>query len=523
MQGSYRVAGPRIRAGMHRAARLAAMVAFSMCVVSLPCSEALSLPGGGGNPFAKAVAAFQGLLKRNQPERPPQLSEVRNKFEMDKGKLFKIRDHMLFEMQDGLTQGSTSPMLMLPTHITSLPSGKEKGTYLALDLGGTNFRVLRVVLDGNGKCQVESKKWTVPMELLTAPGEDLFAFLAKCVAEVAPETIGAAEAVPMGFTFSFPVEQSAINVGKLVTWVKGFKNSGVEGEDVVALLNAALKKENVSADVKALINDTPGTLLAGALKEPKAACGLILGTGTNLCFIDKVSRIAKLQKPKPFHRLPSVATWCVPPYVGPSEEHVVNTEWGGFDSGKETKALPMTKYDCFLDSKSSNPKEHLYEKMISGMYLGEIARLVCMDLIAAGVLFHGQATEPFITTYGFETADMSAIEASSSIKDVQAILRNKFSVEAPTDADCTTVKDICSIVSTRAARLTAAGIAAVAVRLNKEKDMVVAVDGSVFEKYPKFQDKMRQALKEILGADMGVRFIAASDGSGVGAALAAAY
>ena len=42
-----------------------------------------------------------------------------------------------------------------------------------------------------------------------------------------------------------------------------------------------------------------------------------------------------------------------------------------------------------------------------------------MDLIAAGVLFHGQATEPFITAYGFETADMSAIEASNSIKDVQ--------------------------------------------------------------------------------------------------------
>ena len=58
--------------------------------------------------------------------------------------------------------------------------------------------------------------------------------------------------------------------------------------------------------------------------------------------------------------------------------------------------------------------------MISGMYLGEITRLVCMDLIAAGVLFNGQATEPFITAYGFETADMSAIETASSIKDVQA-------------------------------------------------------------------------------------------------------
>jgi hypothetical protein len=70
---------------------------------------------------------------------------------------------------------------------------------------------------------VDAKKWTVPMELLTAEGEKLFAFLSDCVKEVAPETVGAAEPVPMGFTFSFPVEQTAINVGKLVTWVKGFK------------------------------------------------------------------------------------------------------------------------------------------------------------------------------------------------------------------------------------------------------------------------------------------------------------
>ena len=61
---------------MHRTARLAAMVAFSMFVVSLPCSEALSLPGVVGNPFAKAVSALEGMLRRNQPEKPPQLSEA---------------------------------------------------------------------------------------------------------------------------------------------------------------------------------------------------------------------------------------------------------------------------------------------------------------------------------------------------------------------------------------------------------------------------------------------------------------
>jgi len=61
---------------MHRAARLAAVVAVSMLAVSLPCSDALSLPGVVGNPFAKAVSALEGMLRRNQPEKPPQLSEA---------------------------------------------------------------------------------------------------------------------------------------------------------------------------------------------------------------------------------------------------------------------------------------------------------------------------------------------------------------------------------------------------------------------------------------------------------------
>ncbi|KAJ1484417.1 hypothetical protein T484DRAFT_1797199 [Baffinella frigidus] len=68
------------------------------------------------------------------------------------------------------------------------------------------------------------------------------------------------------------------------------------------LLAGALKEPQATCNLG-------GTLLAGALKEPKAACGLILGTGTNLCFIDKVSRIAKLQKPKPFHRLRRFRVW----------------------------------------------------------------------------------------------------------------------------------------------------------------------------------------------------------------------
>ncbi len=37
--------------------------------------------------------------------------------------------------------------------------------------------------------------------------------------------------------------------------------------------------------------------------------------------------------------------------------------------------------------------QHVYEKMISGMYLGEIVRLVAIDMISKEVLLPGQAPE----------------------------------------------------------------------------------------------------------------------------------
>jgi hexokinase len=51
------------------------------------------------------------------------------------------------------------------------------------------------------------------------------------------------EQLLLGFTFSFPVDQTAVNVGTLMHWNKGFSVSGVVHENVVALLDAAnLKK-----------------------------------------------------------------------------------------------------------------------------------------------------------------------------------------------------------------------------------------------------------------------------------------
>lgn len=51
----------------------------------------------------------------------------------------------------------------------------------------------------------------------------------------------------------------------------------------------------------------------------------------------------------------------------------------------------------------------------------------------------------------------------------------------------------------RAARLSAAGIAAVVTKMNRLDGCTVAIDGSVFEHYPHFANRMRDALHELVG------------------------
>ena len=77
------------------------------------------------------------------------------------------------------------------------------------------------------------------------------------------------------------------------------------------------------------------------------------------------------------------------------------------------------------------------------------------------------------------------------------------------------------MVSTRAARLAAAAIVAV-VRKTGHDDATVAIDGSVFEKYPHFQADMENAIEEMCGSSKRLRLVHAEDGSGKGAALIAA-
>lgn len=54
------------------------------------------------------------------------------------------------------------------------------------------------------------------------------------------------ERLPLGFSFSFEMQQLALEKALMVKWAKGFDCSGVIGEDVVQLLNDAIARRGVA-------------------------------------------------------------------------------------------------------------------------------------------------------------------------------------------------------------------------------------------------------------------------------------
>lgn len=137
-----------------------------------------------------------------------------------------------------------SPIKMLPTYVRAIPDGSETGDFLALDLGGTNFRVLLISIQ-NGEVKMESDIYPLDQALMTSDAETLFDYIAGCISLFVKKNKLSDKSLPLGFTFSFPVKQLSLTSGLLIRWTKGFTATGVENEDVIKLLQEAIVRNGV--------------------------------------------------------------------------------------------------------------------------------------------------------------------------------------------------------------------------------------------------------------------------------------
>lgn len=419
----------------------------------------------------------------------------------------ELNYRILHEIKKGLAKDTHAKanVKCFVTYVQDLPNGNERGKFLALDLGGTNFRVLLIHLKEEHDFQMESRIYAIPQHIMLGSGTQLFDHIAECLANFMNEHDVYKERLPLGFTFSFPLTQLGLTKGLLVTWTKGFNCAGVVNEDVVQLLKDAIaRRGDVQIDVCAILNDTTGTLMSCAWKNHNCKIGLIVGTGSNACYVERVEEAEMFDG------------------ASNGKPHVlINTEWGAFgDNG--ALDFVRTEFDEEVDSHSINPGKQVFEKMISGMYMGELVRLVIVKMVKAGVLFRGQDSDVLMTRGQFFTKYVSEIEADEpgTYTNCRLVLE-ELGLNNATDDDCANVRYICECVSKRAAHLVSCGIATLINKMN-EPQVTVGVDGSVYRFHPKFHQLMVEKISQLVKPGISFDLMLSEDGSGRGAALVAA-
>ena len=122
------------------------------------------------------------LLKDVPQELSTELHAIEDMLTLLPEVLKKVTAHFITELDKGLSKkGGNIPMI--PGWVMDFPTGKEKGDYLAIDLGGTNLRVVLVKLDGNRSFQTIQSKYALPLDMRTSTADELFGFIAKCLKE----------------------------------------------------------------------------------------------------------------------------------------------------------------------------------------------------------------------------------------------------------------------------------------------------------------------------------------------------
>ncbi|ATW28392.1 hexokinase [Candidatus Formimonas warabiya] len=383
----------------------------------------------------------------------------------------------LAEMKRGL-KGAKSSLEMIPTYIDAdreIPSGEP---IVVLDAGGTHLRVATVYFDQGKKPVLENyMKYPMPGTYGAMSREEFFLALAGRIEAL----ISISSRI--GFCFSYATEILPNQDGKLIRWSKEIQTKGVEGQLVGANLLAALKKLGYQANQRVvLLNDTAAALLAGKAassgRNYSGYLGLVLGTGTNTCYIEENSNIGKV---------PGL----------PPGSMIINVESGSY--GK----APRGTVDLELDNTLSNPGVYAFEKMISGAYLGKLTGAVIRKAGEEGLFSPGFA-QAMSSLGETETKDMTDFLYYPPSSD-NPLTR---CVQAGSEEDALVLYHLMDQLMERASLLTAINISALVMKTGKGtnplRPVCITAEGTTLFTLKGYRDKLNYYLKKYLEDEKGL-------------------
>jgi len=398
----------------------------------------------------------------------------------------------LDEMGRGLN-GESSSLAMIPAYVDTegaVPSGKAVAV---IDAGGTNLRICLARFNEQGEINLSGfSKQPMPGRDREMSAAGFYGILVDALEPLKDEF------EHIGFCFSYPAAITPAFDGRLLHWTKEIKIPELVGTHIGEGLVSALAARGISGRKVVILNDTVACLLAGRAQGQKfkasSYVGFILGTGTNTAYVEKNENIGKLDG-----------------YLGGGSQ-VINVESGGFS------AFRRGPFDLQLDARSGNPGGHVFEKAISGVYMGDLT-LELLQALASQGFFSPAAGAALSIMKELSTIHIDNLSADNG-RDVGVLGSDAF-----TDGDRQIMKTVFGAVVDRAALLTAVNILAAVVKSGAGQDasrpVCVNIDGSTYYKTFGLADKVQAHLNGLLKErGLHVRCIQVEDAPVVGAAIA---
>ncbi|KAI8975703.1 hypothetical protein BDF20DRAFT_906875 [Mycotypha africana] len=408
---------------------------------------------------------------------------------------------------------------MLPSFVTNLPTRTEQGIILAVDLGGNHLRVCLFEFHGEKYIHYQDQ-YPITAKLKSGTFEELSDYIADAVIKLLEKHKPDYKdnKLCLGYTLSFPILHADLKNGSLHAWSRGFTCAEGIGKNPTEVLQHSFNKRHTNILVVTLTNDVVATFMASSFNNPKTIISMVIGCGFNMGFREKVAHIK--------HWPSEDARKTASKY----EDMLINTEICQFS--QKQHGIRLNRYERAINLISTHPHEFVCEKMIGGMYIGEIARHMFLDLASQGLLFSGgRSMKHLEEVWSFTSKHMSRIEADTSeeLEVVEDILKKELEIETTLLCERQAVKKIVQAVGTKSAQYAACCLAAALSfiierdNLSSSENYVVGIAGNLFAHYPYYEDRMRKTVAELLGDDIEkkIKIEKIQDGSGLGTALIA--
>lgn len=456
---------------------------------------------------------------------------------------------------------TNSKITMLP-NFNIEPTGKEHGNFLCIDLGGSTLRVAVVKIDpettskdnksGQKSDQNSSDRssrisviieenWSIDNSFKIID-LDFFRFIATKIQYTLASQIllDPSTLINTGITWSFPLETTSHNNGRIVHVSKGYTISPeIFGKDLKSILEGVLKTEfGISIDIKIIINDSLAVYSAGAFLDKFMKLALVLGTGLNMCC--SLNASDKIHDDKIFvnslHSSPKI---------------LFNTELSLF--GDKLLPLVATKYDNIIDSRfldfgfhfkcfmSADPITNKLlqptELMTSGRYLPELTRLVLCDLISSNNIFSQVQDLSTILDHpfdGFNGEIMCFVNESDDLDAISKKICAQYNWDQSmiTENDIVLLKYITDAIIKRGAFIVAVSIVSFIKLLtehnndNHDSKLTIGYVGSVLTYFNNYRNLVKEFINEneyVKKLGLEVDFKLVDNSSIIGAAIGAAY